>query len=206
VRVKLTELGLCLGLCACTGSETLVQPDTLQTSCGGLVSREDQRFEVSDACFRAVGSTQASALRLDFTYLGASTQAVPLASGELRQQVGLKLRAQDTCNVVYVMWQIAPAQRIEVSVKQNHGMSEHAQCRDAGYSFVKAELAHAAPSVAPGSSHRLQAQLDGAALRVHADTQLVWQGQLPSSAMELVGPSGLRSDNVHLLMQLHSKL
>lgn len=183
-----------------------MRPEALRTSCGELAAREGQRFEVSDACFRAVGSTPASALRLDFTYLGASAQAVPLASGELRQQVGLKLRAQDTCNVVYVMWHIAPAPRIEVSVKQNVGMSEHVQCRDAGYTFVKAEVAHAAPSVAPGSSHRLQAQLDGTALSVRADDQLVWRGRLPSAALQLVGPSGVRSDNVHLLMQLHAKL
>lgn len=201
-------LGLCLVLGACTGSETLVRPDALLTTCGQLVAREDQRFEVSDACFRAVGSTAtpANALRLDFTYLGASARAVPLANGELRQQVGLKLRAQDTCNVAYVMWHIAPTPRIEVSVKQNRGMSEHAQCRDAGYTFIRAESAHPAPSIAPGSSHQLQAQLDGAALRVHADGRLVWQGQLPNAALQLKGPGGVRSDNAHLLMQLHTKL
>ncbi|HTU62127.1 MAG TPA: hypothetical protein VMF89_26900 [Polyangiales bacterium] len=199
-------LGLCLMLCACTGSETLVRPDTLRTTCGELAAREDQRFEVSDACFRAVGTTPASVLRLDFTYLGASAQAVPLASGELRQQVGLKLRAQDTCNVVYVMWHIAPAPRIEVSVKHNPGMSEHVQCRDAGYTFIKGDAVHAAPIITSRSSHSLQAQLDGTALRVRADDQLVWQGQLPSAALLLAGPSGVRSDNVHLLMQLHAKL
>jgi hypothetical protein len=53
---------------------------------------------------------------VDFTYLGPTQDVSHLADGEVRSQFGVKLRAQDTCNIVYVMWQFAPAQRIAVSV------------------------------------------------------------------------------------------
>jgi hypothetical protein len=191
------------GACAAT-AELLVQPSTLHTSCGRLVPRGEQSFEVEDACFRAVGP-ESEALRLDFTYLGPSPKAEPLASGEQRRQVGLKLHAQDTCNVVYVMWHIAPDSRIEVSVKHNPGKSEHAQCRDGGYTFVRADSERALPKVEAGTKHVLEAKLEGAVLSVRADGRQAWRGQLSTAALELKGPGGLRSDNVHLLMQLRAQ-
>ena len=41
--------------------------------------------------------------------------------GELRRQFGLKLRAQDACNLVYVMWRIEPASKLVVSIKCRTG-------------------------------------------------------------------------------------
>src|SRR5438477_7556608 len=58
---------------------------------------------------RAVARTGGGqAIELRFRYLGITAQVDRLGSGELRQQLGLKLRAQDACNLVYAMWRIAP--------------------------------------------------------------------------------------------------
>jgi hypothetical protein len=62
-----------------------------------------------------------------FCYLGPSESSKPLASGELRRQIGFKLRAQDTCNVLYAMWHIEPGARFAVSFKRNVGTHRHDQ-------------------------------------------------------------------------------
>jgi hypothetical protein len=36
-----------------------------------------------------------------FTYLGPTQEVSRLGNGEVRSQFGIKLRAQDTCNIVY---------------------------------------------------------------------------------------------------------
>jgi hypothetical protein len=51
----------------------------------------------------------------------------PLASGELRRQIGLKLQAEDTCNLIYAIWHIEPDAMVAVSVKRNAGMHTHEQ-------------------------------------------------------------------------------
>jgi hypothetical protein len=75
----------------------------------GTVSQlPDGQLAVATPSSRAVvgastekASDQAAEIR--FRYLGPSQSTKPLASGELRRQIGLKLRAQDTCNLVYAI-------------------------------------------------------------------------------------------------------
>jgi len=60
---------------------------------------EGGRLEVADPAMRAVAmDTGGDAGELEFTYEGPSQGDAPLANGELRRQIGLKLRAADTCN------------------------------------------------------------------------------------------------------------
>jgi len=67
----------------------------------------DGRARVREPKMRAVvDASDGDAAELRFTYLGASDGDARLASGELRRQVGLKLRAADGCNLLYVMWRI----------------------------------------------------------------------------------------------------
>jgi hypothetical protein len=54
-----------------------------------------------------------------FTFLGSTGNEARLGSGELRCQFGLKLRAQDACNLDYAMWRIEPESKLVVSVKSN---------------------------------------------------------------------------------------
>ena len=77
------------------------------------------------------------AAALTFTYQGEAENTRELASGELRRQLGLKLRAQDGCNVVYVMWRLDPTPKLEVSVKFNPGKRTHEECGADGYTKVK---------------------------------------------------------------------
>ncbi len=85
-----------------------------------------------------------------FTYLGATPNEPPLASGEMRRQFGLKLRAQDACNLVYAMWRIEPESKLVVSVKTNPGEHTSAQCGNRGYQNIKPRRSAPVPVAAPG--------------------------------------------------------
>ncbi|WP_144370131.1 hypothetical protein [Myxococcus stipitatus] len=160
---------------------------------------------VRTARMRAVvPGLEASRATLRFKLSGPSTEQRPLESGELRQQVGLKLRALDGCNVLYVMWRIAPKPGVVVNYKRNPDMHHSHDCGNAGYTTVRPSVRHTARTLAPSleTEHTLRAHLDAGTLRVWADDLLVWEGTLPSEALELEGPVGLRSDNVQLSLQL----
>jgi hypothetical protein len=162
---------------------------------GKLDQGPDGTLEIRDSSVRAELQHPANAVTLEFEYFGPTARAEPLASGELRRQIGLKLRAQDTCNVVYVMWHIAPAPGIEVAVKHNPGLHDHPACGDRGYVFVKPERAVTVSAIQPDTWHSLSAQLRGQALEVSTDGVVAWQGTLPTTALAFDGPVGLRSDN-----------
>jgi hypothetical protein len=120
------------------------------------------RMRVSCPKMRAVapgGTGERAELR--FRYLGPSAQVAPLASGELRRQVGLKLRAQDGCNLVYVMWRLDPTPFVEVSTKINPGGRDHDDCGARGYTKLKAVRSEAPPPLRIGASHTLAAEIIG---------------------------------------------
>lgn len=138
-----------------------------------------------------------------FVYRGPSPQAAPLASGELRRQIGLKLRARDTCNLVYVMWHMEPSPKIEVSVKSNPGRRTHEECGDRGYAFVSPSWT--SPDLRPihaGERHTLRASIRGTNLDVAADGRAIWVGKLPQQAFAFDGPIGVRSDNAAVDFEL----
>ena len=135
-----------------------------------------------------------------FTYLGSTPNESPLASGEMRRQFGLKLRAQDACNLVYAMWRIEPESKLVVSVKTNPGQHTSAQCGNRGYTNIKPERSTPVPVLTPGSTHTLRAQMNGAEMEVFADNSLVWEGSVSTDALSFDGPVGLRSDNARLLI------
>ncbi len=142
--------------------------------------------------------TSGDAAQLSFTYRGESRTARALESGEMRKQVGLKLRAQNSCNVVYVMWRIAPKPGLAVQVKYNPGKARHEECGTEGYIKVKPTVSSPIPELAPGTAHALRAEIRGDELHAWIDGELAWQGRLPDEARELAGPAGLRTDNVWL--------
>ena len=74
---------------------------------------------------------------------------MPLASGEMRRQFGLKLRAEDACNLVYAMWRIEPESKLVVSVKSNPGQHTSAQCGNRGYQNIKPLHSSPLPSLRP---------------------------------------------------------
>lgn len=159
---------------------------------------------MSAAKARTEAATEARVAELRFTYLGATAEQKPLQSGELRRQLGLKLRAQDGCNVVYVMWRIEPKAGLVVSMKHNPGMHRSDDCGNSGYQTVKPRSKTDVPVLEPGASHTLRAELEGTALKVKVDGEPVWEGTLPAEALSFDGPVGLRSDNGRFDVELLS--
>jgi len=157
---------------------------------------------VTEPTVRAVAlGTSGDAAALSFVFRGDTAVSRELASGESRRQLGLKLRAQDGCNLLYVMWRLDPKPSLSVSLKHNPGMRTHKECGANGYTRIKpardaaASLA-AVPALSPGASHTLRAELAQSELLAWIDDQLVWRGPLPAGVHDLAGPAGLRSDNV----------
>lgn len=174
---------------------------------GELRPGTDDELTVDGPRMRAVvPGTHAASAELRFKVLGPTSEQRALASGEQRQQVGLKLRALDGCNLVYVMWRIAPKPGIVVNYKRNPGQHTSRECGNGGYTTVRPKRRASVEAPAPGTSHTLRARLDGSTLRVWADGSLAWEGDLPAEALAIDGPVGLRSDNVRVALQLYSPL
>jgi hypothetical protein len=168
------------------------------------------RFLIRSPLLRAwVGQQPRASVELSFAYLGPTAVDVPLRSGELRRQIGLELRAQDGCNLIYVMWHIEPLPRLVVSLKSNPGQHLHSECADRGYAQLQPEQARALPPLELGQRHVLRATLlesepSGLQLDVQVDGVSHWRGRLPASAATLEGPVGLRSDNGQFDVQLRA--
>jgi hypothetical protein len=149
-----------------------------------------------------VNGSEGSSAELRFRYLGPSEEVRTLASGRVRRQIGLKLRAHDACNLVYAIWRFEPESAIVVSMKINPGQSRSAQCHAEGYRNIAPEVAAVPPQVAPGRWQVLRAETRGAELIVKVDGRSVWRGKLPAAASALEGPAGLRSDNAQFEFSL----
>jgi hypothetical protein len=137
-----------------------------------------------------------NAAALDFIYRGDTEAVRELASGQARRQLGLKLRAVNGCNLVYVMWRLDPTPKLEVSVKLNPGARDHGECGANGYTKVRAIRTWKVPVLAAGDQHTLRAAIAGDQLTAWIDDRVAWRGTLPASARTLKGPAGLRSDNL----------
>jgi hypothetical protein len=173
---------------------------TLRARPGGLLGIDDAKVRA------VVASSSGSAAELRFTYLGPTEQTAPLASGQVRRQVGLKLRAEDGCNLIYVMWRFEPRAELVVSVKRNPGQTTHAACGTRGYTQVKPSRAAPVPRPSPGEKHVLAAGLSGHTLEVRVDGVPAWRGRLGDEAVSLAGPVGLRADNARVDLALLTAL
>jgi len=163
---------------------------------GRIARVENQWLRVDSTKMRAVlGFPSKPEAELQFRYLGETVEQSRLRSGAERTQIGLKLKAQDDCNVVYVMWRINPASKLVVSVKSNPGQRRHAECGNSGYTNMKPTLETPIPIMEVGSEHSLRAALDGNSLEVYVDRALAWKGKISDDAVQFDGPVGLRSDN-----------
>ncbi|MBZ5537408.1 MAG: hypothetical protein LAO31_15745 [Acidobacteriia bacterium] len=137
-----------------------------------------------------------------FRYLGPTERGSALGSGEMRRQLGLKLRAQDPCNLLYVMWRLEPKPGIVVSIKLNPGQHASSECENGGYRNIKPLRTAPVPELKTGVSHSLRAEMKGDNLTVMADDRVVWEGPIGNQALKLKGPVGLRTDNSRLEFQM----
>ncbi len=180
-------------------TETAVGSRDLKVTLGRVAARDGALYTDSGK-MRAVREIAGDpGARLDFTYLGDARETTALASGAVRKQLGLKLRAADSCNLVYVMWRIEPESKVVVSVKSNPGLTEHDQCHNDGYTNLATVDV---PRIEAGQSHALEATETGGVLRVLADGELLWEGPLGEAALAHQGPIGVRTDNVALSFTL----
>jgi hypothetical protein len=177
---------------------------------GELADIDGASISIEDPQTRGVVPGTATAIDVlqqatqTFTYLGETEETIPLGSGEIRHQIGLKLRSQDPCNLLYVMWRVED-QRIVVQIKRNPGQSTSSACGNNGYGTVR-DISANVPAVAIDSSHTLYARVRNQWLRVYADGVLLWEGSLVTTATphgaDFVGDFGWRTDNVRAWMEL----
>jgi hypothetical protein len=174
-----------------------VAPDALCVTNGEIATISDGRMAINTPSSRAIVRVPSdpSVAEMRFRYIGPSPDAKPLASGEIRRQIGLKLHALDQCNLLYVMWRIEPKAELVVSIKRNPGQSTHEECGAHGYTNIKPQRTAKLAPMTPGESHTLRAELSSNDLSVYADNSLAWQGSLGSALDGLNGPPGLRTDN-----------
>jgi hypothetical protein len=159
--------------------------------------------KVTKNAMRAVAKgTDGDAAQMVFTYDGEAEDKKELASGEVRRQIGLKLRAQNGCNLIYVMWRLDPKPMIVAQTKVNPGAKDHKGCGSNGYKWVKASEQNPPPSLVVGTRYTLRAEIENEELAVFIDDKPYWRGKLPASVAGLQGPAGMRSDN--LAFDLHA--
>ena len=174
---------------------------------GKIDDARDHRMMVDVPKMRAyVTSAPAQSVEMQFAYLGPTKEESRLGSGEMRRQFGLKLHAQDPCNLVYAIWRIEPESKLVVSVKTNPGEHTSAQCTNHGYKNVKPAKSSALPRLEPGQSHTLRAEITHAdELRVFVDDREVWNGTIGPEGAALRGPAGIRTDNARLEFDLKAR-
>lgn len=141
-------------------------------------------------------------IELRFKYLGPSQERSRLASGSIREQVGVKLLAADSCNVLYAMWRFGPKPGLVVSVKRNKGKITHDECGAGGYENLPSETGPAVGRPEVGRSYSLTARLERERLTVKLDGRIAWQGSIPAYLLrDLAGPGGFRADNASFLIE-----
>lgn len=184
-----------------------VDATALEVTAGEIVRTASNYFTTVDPRMRAVehvafGEGLARTAKLRFRYRGESRITVPLASGSVRRQIGLKLLARDPCNLIYVMWRFWPEEQIVVLKKQNPGLDESTECENRGYESLGTVALEDAGLLTgrDHSMHRLEAQVTTDAegdrrISVFADGVPVWSGEVPEVFAGIDGPVGLRSDN-----------
>ncbi len=195
---------LVLALSACSQSTArpagpdlaVIGPSALCTTSGAVRDVGDQTMEVEAAVFRGVvPEATAPSAEVQFVYDGPTAETKPLANGELRRDISLKLRARDACNVLYVVYKIEPVSELAVLVKSNPDARRSAECGDRGYQRLTPETSRPVPEIRVGEPHLLKAAVDGESLSVFVDRELAWQGKLPDTALAFDGPAGIRTDN-----------
>ena len=145
---------------------------------------------------------------LRFRYRGPSEKTAPLDSGAVIQQIGLKMRAMNTCNLLYIMWRIKPTEEIYIAIKRNPGKSKYEDCRANGYIVLgRVPLKPLGITAATQKTHRLGASVTETAGRyageVTIDGRQIWSGGIDAKLIsDINGPVGFRSDNGSFIFKL----
>lgn len=183
-----------------------IHRDRLCVTEGAIEETARDRLTVNVPKMRAyVNEWTAQSAEVRFTYLGGTSRESALGSGTIRRQFGLKLHAQDPCNLVDAIWRIDPESKVVVSVKRNPSQHTSAECGNRGYENIKPRKASAVPRLGAGQSHTFRAEMKNAELSVFVDNHEVWEGDVGAEAAKLEGPVGIRSDNARLEFDLMAR-
>jgi hypothetical protein len=164
---------------------------------------ESHRFIVDSPKMRAyVNDKPVKSIEARFVYLGATSREVALGSGTMRRQFGFKLHAQDACNLIYAMWRIEPESKLVVSIKENLGQQLSTECGNHGYRNIKPQRSATIPTLRPGDSHTLRAEMTATMMSIYVDQMLAWQGPLSADVLKWDDRVGIRSDNVRMQFDL----
>lgn len=145
---------------------------------------------------------------LRFRYRGQTPDPEPNQSGEIVEQIGIKLRTLNTCNVVYVMWRITQPEGIVVKLKRNPGQCHHKECGANGYiSIAPSSQMPLAVTATDQKTHRLNVlmeDLDGVVqISVQVDGKPIWTGEISPHLLECIdGPAGFRTDNGSFIFKI----
>lgn len=200
LRARLAEIDAFL-----TGTDTTGTPK-LRMTLGEVEPLKSGRFRITDSKARGVlDHSDGSRASLDFVYHGPSKATAKLGSGAVVRQVGLKLNAQDGCNLLYVMWREAPKPEIYVASKLNPGAKRHEECGNGGYQRLEAIRSEPVGTFDDGKGHRLSAVIAEGTLTVRLDGDVVWRGRVPAGALSLRGPAGFRTDNGEFEVALQAR-
>ena len=145
---------------------------------------------------------------LRFRYRGPSEKTAPLDSGAVIEQIGLKMRAMNTCNLLYIMWRIKPTEEIYIAIKRNPGKITYEDCHANGYTVLdRVPLKPLGITATTQKTHRLGASVTETAGRyageVTIDGRRVWTGNIDAKLISQIhGPVGIRSDNGSFIFKL----
>jgi hypothetical protein len=147
-------------------------------------------YDITSSSSRADIDHNGNSMELVVKYLGPTVEQSLFADGTYQQQIGMKLRNQDGCNLVYVMRRLTPNPSIIVSVKSNPGVST--TCGDKGYTMIKS-IPVPAPTV--NSTFVLGASFENDKMTLRLDGRILWIGDVPSVNK---GNAGIRTDNTRI--------
>jgi hypothetical protein len=166
---------------------------------GEIVKQSVDKFVIESPSSRAVvKSSDDDFAAIEFEYLGPTSNDATSASGTIVRQLGLKLHARDSCNVIYVMWNTDPDIGVRISTKINPTKSGHAQCGRKGYKLIHQSKPGEIPAIRIGEARRLEATLKDRIMTVKIDDMAVWHGDVGADAVKSAGYSGIRTDNVRV--------
>ena len=145
---------------------------------------------------------------LRFRYRGPSEKTAPLDSGAVIAQIGLKMRAMNTCNLLYIMWRIKPTEELYIAIKRNPGKVNYADCGANGYKVLgRVPLKPLGITAIKQKTHRLGASVTETAGRyaceVTIDGRRIWSDEINAKLIsDIKGPVGFRSDNGSFIFKL----
>jgi hypothetical protein len=169
---------------------------TTNVTNGSITVKDNTIYVDSDTSRISFPESTGEGIYIKARYEGPSSGTVPFASGAVVEQVGVKLREVNTCNLLYIMRRLKPASNITIQTKENPGLSTHNECGANGYTTI-AQIP--IPENYPGDEITLSAKLYGDTLVVWCNGQKVFSGVIN---FKYSGNTGIRTDNIKTSIRL----